>query len=263
MKQNLGFALTALGAVGGAAQILNMGWQWAVPTLIVAGLCALVGLYLLSRSRGGSLAALSSLNRALGQPSSPELAVRRVTSEVELREVSELDSVAYGEDGIAFKQLLMWWKCYPRGLWALWANGRCVGGFGLWPMKPGPFGELTRGRRTEAEIAANTFDRSPRRAHWYVGGIFLQNSYKGTGAALKLVQAAVSEWAASEDVAASVEVAAIASSVEGEKMLRRFGFHMSAPARESVHRHSVFLMPMNDPQALVRIAQAQQHTPPQ
>jgi Acetyltransferase (GNAT) family len=256
MKQLLGLGLTALGAVGGAAQILNMGWRWAVPTLLIASLCALIGLLLLYRSKGGSLVAVTSLRRALGNVPPSKMVVRRVSTEAELREVSELDAVAYGQDGITFEALRTWWKCYPRGVWALWADGRCVGGIGFWPMKIGPFRELTRGRRTEAEITANAFDRSPQRAHWYIGGIFLQRKYQGTGAVLDLLRTAVSEWAASGDLTVQVEVAAIASSDDGEKLLRRFGFHMSASARESVHRHSVFLMPMTAPQALVLLTEA-------
>lgn len=240
MKKHLGIMLTVFGFVGGLAQVFSLGLSWAMVTFLGTVACTLAAAFVHRKSGPSSSYAISVLDHLHPRAVDNRFEVRRVDSEPELREVSELDAEAYDSDGISFEELRVWWRAYPRGIWGLWHQGTCVGGIGFWPLKKGPYEALLRGRKSERELKTSTFDRSERRSYWYIGGIFIKPQAKrGIG---MLVNVSVSEWLSSNDLASDISIAAIATSPNGEAMLRRFGFRKSATESETIHRHSIYAL---------------------
>lgn len=141
-----------------------------------------------------------------------------------------------GEKDVPLDVLRVWWHAFPIGVRILEsAEGSIAGAMSAWPLRRAAYDAIVSGAITEDAITSADFDLAVReRPRWYISGIAVAPAVR---ALPRLLLAFFADGlAALGDASRCVQpdVCAVATSDEGARMLRRFGF-----ARAGVTPHGI------------------------
>ena len=155
-----------------------------------------------------------------------------------LARLYEFDASAYGDAGISWETFLSWWHAYPNGLYGVWHGENIIGAMGIWPMTEAGYSAVIEGRILERnlspELHFETDDQPHRR--WYVSGIVLRPEHRGTGIVSTLIFSGMHHGSVLAGCR-TVDVCAIATTTQGERLLLRMGF---APCGTSADGYEVY-----------------------
>lgn len=148
-----------------------------------------------------------------------------VSDEVVLTDLACFDASAYGEKDVPLDVLSRWWRAFPAGARiAQTPDGRIVGAMSGWPLRAATYDALVAGRITEEHVSPADFVLEGERTRWYISGIAVSEQLRATP---RLILAFLADGLAAlgeESRCAAPDVCAVATTVEGQRMLRRFGF---------------------------------------
>jgi hypothetical protein len=118
-------------------------------------------------------------------------------------------------------------RAYPPGLLVLHWEKRIGGAIGLWPISERAAARLRNAELKESDLTGQMmrpFREAPAR-YWYVSGIVLRPELVGTRAIRVLLGYGLSHWIYTAAITFPFQLLALASSKEGELLLKRFGFY--------------------------------------
>jgi len=203
--------------------------------------CGLVA-FILFRKSPHNESAISALRELIN--TSSEFNVTLAVSEAEAREVWRLDVANFNDHHVPLSIGVAWWKKFSSGLYVLKKDGKIFDYISFWPLAQKSFKEFVSGQRLETSITSRSICpplASAQTTWWYIGSISLLARFQKTKAVRKLIFCAIDDWTSKLDPASTINVCALAYSDEGEKLLRKFGFHCFANANESPHKLPVYI----------------------
>lgn len=77
---------------------------------------------------------------------------RYIREKEELKQISELDNLAYGEYSISYDVLFDWWQKYPKGIFTMCRGHNLLGAIGLWPLAEATFEDIKESRKREQDL---------------------------------------------------------------------------------------------------------------
>lgn len=149
-----------------------------------------------------------------------------IASEERLCALAAFDWSAYGEKDVPLDVLRTWWDAFPHGIRVAESpDGRILGAMSAWPLEAPAYEAVANGTLTEDRLTPEHFALSQRsRPRWYISGI-------AAGPELRSAPARLVSFLADGLVALGhasccdePDICAVATSADGERMLRRFGF---------------------------------------
>jgi hypothetical protein len=187
-----------------------------------------------------------------------ELYSVRPLKEDELRELWAFNEIVYGEDNIVFEKLHEWWSTYPHGSLCIFKNDLLqnrmidnhIGGIGIYPISKDFYFDLMH-KRAEEEDMSRAIIQTGIKEHenpltpdyWYISGISMRESYRHSLALPYLIDCAKKaryglyyrttgshhHHIHTESVPENriIQVCAIATSNEGNRLLKRLKFKVS------------------------------------
>lgn len=177
------------------------------------------------------------------RPARLRYCVRPIATPNELRELYEIDAVAYGEADIGFELFQRWWLAHDTGLYALFAQeDQILGAIGIWPTTKAFYIALSKGMASEKDLSSDVIKKAARSycKYWYISGIVLKEKSRRTTLAAMLLHQAINQWTLDHDIDFPVNLYAIAYSRPGEQMLARFDFRIVLPAQLSKDGYPLF-----------------------
>lgn len=160
--------------------------------------------------------------------------VAPIASELELLEFWTITRDMYGaENALRFESFLAWWRSYPQGVLGLFEKGALVGGASIWPLRRRSFYDALRGRRTISPRAFLRPDEARRCGHWYVAGVVIKPGFRRRDALHYLFCEIMRHGLDASREVMRLNLCAAASSPEGGRLLRRFGFAPVAAAQNA------------------------------
>lgn len=174
--------------------------------------------------------AVSGTMALLANRQRPDVTVGTIADEGELRELYEIDAAAYGRNSISFETFLRWWKAHRTGTYAIKSEATVLGAVGIWPIHQDWFQSFLAGDVREADLGENELLSiyNGNQVIWYISGIVLLPSRRGSTLAGYLVQETICQWSIDHQVAYPVQVFALAYSKMGEQLLKKFGFCLAS-----------------------------------
>lgn len=166
----------------------------------------------------------------------PELGESRlhtggIMNEAQLRELFEIDLVAYGDASISFPLFRGWWQAFPRGLSVVFEGAKIVAALGIWPLSLATAALWKTGELHESELDPRDmwpFQQRPA-SSWYVSGIVV-----GPNAPRRALQTLLDDgwltWQRAVLIEFPCELLALASSGPGRLVLERSSFRCAREA---------------------------------
>lgn len=179
------------------------------------------------------LAMLEALRLIAPASQKAKLRMGKIRTEAELLNLWTIDNEAYGDGNITFDHFLALWNAFPAGLHVLFHENEIMGAMGLWPVTSAWAEQIKSAQLKEAELDPHAVCEAGSRAacRWYITGLMLRAELIGAGGAVKtLLNGALGAWVNELQVDYPCEILALAYSNEGERLLRRFGFHIAQHA---------------------------------
>jgi hypothetical protein len=143
-----------------------------------------------------------------------------------LLELAAFDASAYGEKDVPPHVLEQWWRAFPAGVRiAEEPDGRIAGAMSGWPLRPDAYDAIVSGTMTEDALTPSHFDlHAGERTRWYISGIAMTDDLRARP--LDLIAFLADGLAALGDESRCLapDICAVATSEEGARMMRRFGF---------------------------------------
>jgi hypothetical protein len=161
---------------------------------------------------------------ALDEEAPRGYAVAPIESEDRLREIWQINCELYGEGALPLETYVRWWKKYPPSVHALWFNGRIEGGITIWPLRPKRFRSLLRGEGGLDTRDFYALGEAAQCRHWFVSGILIRPDARSPEAVRYLLIRALRTGLETSKQHFSGSICAMAYSVQGAKLLERFGF---------------------------------------
>lgn len=189
-----------------------------------------------------SLTAIFSLLDQINPSTNYRYHVSGIKTLSQLQELWRIDAEAYGEANLDYSRYESLWLANKKGLFALYLGGQVIGGFGIWPVPEVWMRAFQSGRVREADLPTTTdeFTGKAPTQHWYISGIVLALKYRGSYAASTLLWESTLTWVVQSSLIYPVNLAAIAISDDGEKLLARYGFALLAPASQMIDGYSLY-----------------------
>lgn len=235
-----GFTFATFGVMATLAQVWVLPWPIRLAVVAGAAISAMVAWRFFRRARHHEHA-VAALTRIVSARKG--FLVRAAATEADLQEVWNIDVTSFSDHAVSFETGLAWWRKYRQGVYMLERDGEIVGYISLWPLTRQDFEDFVHGRRLEKEISARNIQPPAGciETFWYIGSVMLKVRWRKTVAARLLLREATKLWLASMTPDAKLHLCALAYSEDGERLLRRFGFHCLRRAEESSHKLAVFL----------------------
>lgn len=159
----------------------------------------------------------------------PSYRIQHVTSVQQLRQLWEIDAIAYEECSLPFETFRSWWEHYPVGNTIIMQEDEIIASVGLWPLSSKMSADFIAGQIKESDLIPVSLDECEEcsQRFWYASGIVLKPELRNTtkqNPLKPLLKAALSLWVDSERVAYPTQLLALCYSQEGQRMLERFNF---------------------------------------
>jgi hypothetical protein len=159
----------------------------------------------------------------------PKYSVRQIQTTEELEKLWKIDMEAYQDASITLDEFYSWWDKYEFGLKALFLGDKVIGAFGLWPLSSKMSRQFKEGEVCEGDLRPTELIETDSRKtrYWYVSGIVLRPEFRKpskTNPIVTLLTIGLNIWMESGHLDFPVEVSAIAYSIQGKRLLERFGF---------------------------------------
>jgi len=154
-----------------------------------------------------------------------------------------IDEAAYGSDSISFEQFEEMWRAFPNGLHVLYLDDEIIGAMGIWPLTKQCAADFVNAKISEREIKGACLEVSSSRpaSTWYISGIVLREKFIGGRAIRVLLPGALSAWF-NLSIKFPCELLAIASSVQGEKLLNRLRFYRMQHGQHMPDGHPLYAL---------------------
>jgi transcriptional regulator with XRE-family HTH domain len=166
-----------------------------------------------------------------------------IPSQAALFDLWKIDEEGYGSDSIGFEQFVEMWRAFPNGLHVLYLDDEIVGAMGIWPLSKRCAANLVAGKISEREIKGASLKASANRpaSTWYISGIVLKKKFMGGRAIRVLLPAALSAWF-NLPIKFPCQLLAIASSAQGENLLKRFRFFRMQHGQDMPDGHPLYAL---------------------
>lgn len=167
------------------------------------------------------------------------------------RAANEITRPFYGGEAIELRRYLGWLERNPYILAVLTDGmGEVEGYFDILPLEATFLEEFVAGRATEADIGADVI-LPPERMHeckrLYLGGVTIRDplAHKGRRHASMLIWGMLRYLQAFYGGCHANDLLALASTFEGERLLRGFRFRLEVGASKRTDRHDLFSHPID------------------
>lgn len=166
--------------------------------------------------------AFTPLQLEIDHPRTPE----------QLRELWQIDCLAYGDHSLKFEPFLNWWQRYPMGSRCLLLEGRIVAGMGIYPLTHEQAQSFTAGQIAEGELQPMPEQdcESEGCADWYFSGLVIVPHFQNRGVVRRLIRLSVSEWMRSGHLRYPIALYSLGQTERGRKALELFGMRLTVPA---------------------------------
>lgn len=106
----------------------------------------------------------------------PRYTLDLVESEAQLRELHQMDAIAYESTSLDFEVFKRWWLTYDLGLRVVLQDERIVGAIGVWAFDVPTIRRFISGQIKESEMLPLDHDRLNQEGSkfWYVSGILIE-----------------------------------------------------------------------------------------
>jgi hypothetical protein len=155
----------------------------------------------------------------------------------DLKQLFEIDADAYADCSLDFRTFQNWWQRYPRGNRIVSLGDRLVASIGIWALAEAQFARFTSGEICESDLRPVPLSEceSCPQSFWYISGCILRPEYRGTirkNPLLSLLRFGVGDWIESTHASYPLKIVSLAEFVEGENLLKGFGFEPVKDAEE-------------------------------
>jgi len=169
------------------------------------------------------IAACEELIRMIEAPR--QIYSQAIESESQLRELWEIDKVAYGDCSLEFEPFLRWWKRYGYGSRNLVLAGRIVASIGIYPLYPEQAKDFADGSIKESELEPVLLEECEELgvSHWYCSGIVIVPEHQNQGFLRSLLRLGIGAWSATGHIRYPLTLYGLAEYRLGEKLFMKFG----------------------------------------
>lgn len=155
--------------------------------------------------------------------------VSAIANECELKALYAIDSDAYGAANLPYEVFYRWWSRHKTGLYALRVDDEILGAIGIWPICRQWLSSYMKGDLRESDLDENDFVTTygPENCYWYVSGIVLKPSSRGSVLAGLLIRETLLQCTLDHEIGFPMNLFALAYSDMGERLLQKFGFNLT------------------------------------
>jgi hypothetical protein len=247
-----GFTFTAFSLLSGLAQTLSLPLAYSIPTIGLTVILASFALFFF-RKANQYKKTMKNIENLLGKPvrdySGSRFSTRKIRNEAEVRELVKIDEEIFGDEAFSYKQRRELWNTYPDGSTiVIDENDGIIGSLGLWPLKKSTFLNIMNGKKSGKELTHHSLFKQRTDftcATWYLSGIILAKKYRKTEALPVLITGAIQSWLSSGRLENPLTICAEVYSIDGENLLKKFGFSKYKEANETLGRMPIFLLTIN------------------
>jgi len=174
------------------------------------------------------------------------------TNESELRELWEIDKVAYGDHSLEYEPFLEWWTAYPYGSINLVSDSRIVGSFGIYPLSPAQAEQFQSGQLSESEIKPYPLVEVEQSGaqYWYWSGLVLVPEWQHRGLLRTLLRIGLGSWESRGHQAYPLHVYGLAQVPVGRKIFERFNFQLKKPGTDLPDGLDLYALSLESPTQL-------------
>lgn len=151
---------------------------------------------------------------------------QRIETEEELKNLWEIDKLAYGDCSLEFQPFLEWWTRYPYGSRNLMIEGQIVASIGIYPIAKEQAEAFVCGQIREADLipVALSECEASGASNWYCSGIVIVPQLQNKGVLKTLLQIGIGSWESTGHIRYPLNLLGLAEYEIGEKLLKKFGF---------------------------------------
>jgi|GEM_PF-1264965 len=202
-----------------------------------------------------NLNAIQALYASMQEEEILPLKVRSIYNSEELQRLWLIDDGAYGANSIPLSVFYHWWENYQAGLKALFQGEEILGAFGIWPLPEACSLAFQEGLVKEVDLVPCHGELAQYNT-WYVSGIVLKEDFRSSSKRnpiQQLLSQGITIWLESGSIVFPVKILALATSAEGERLLRRFSFIRTQEAAQMVEGYPLYVLRASSREDLISI----------
>lgn len=185
-----------------------------------------------------------------------ELTVRLAETQQDLENIHAIEYPVFGELAFTVAQQQAWLKRFPAGIFVMErdvstkAGGQgteFLGNFHLWPVAPDLANRFKQGQLTYSDLLPVTMADVVAAGGWplwRIASLFVEAAYRVPTAdnpVALLLAHALNLWADSGHVSYPVELFSTGFTIQGQRLLERFGFAPEVPAEQMANQRPLFV----------------------
>lgn len=150
--------------------------------------------------------------------------VDHVRHESQLRELWQIDTLAYGDHSLAYEPFLEWWQRYHSGSQCLLLDGKIIASVGIYPLSSQQAVSFSTGQISEGElhpVALNDCEEGI--ANWYFSGLVIVPEFQNRGLVRRLIRMGVGEWMRSGHLRYPLSLYGLGQTEKGQKAMELCG----------------------------------------
>lgn len=144
-----------------------------------------------------------------------------------LRELWQIDKVAYDDHSLEFEPFLSWWNRYPIGSNCILMDGQIVASLGMYPISPEQAAAFSGGQIAEKDLLPVPIAECETNGciDWYFSGLVVTPEWQNRGLVRRLLRVGLGAWSVCGHLRYPIRIYGLGQTSTGKRVLEWFGMN--------------------------------------